>query len=99
VLISVTAQALYIFLYVLFMTLIARFVMSYVLAYGRRWRPRRLAAATLEVVWSVTDLALRPLRRVIPPLRLGTVSVDLSAMVLLLILSLLMNFALVPLFS
>jgi len=31
------------------------------------------------------------LRRVIPPLRIGTVSVDLSALVLLLILYVLMN--------
>ena len=49
------------------------------------------SAATLEVVWSVTDPPLNALRRVIPPLRIGTVSVDLASLVLLVILYVLMN--------
>ena len=78
------------FLYVLF----ARFVMGLVLTFGRRWRPGRGAAAALEVVWSVTDPPLKALRRVLPPLRLGTVNVDLAYIVLLVIVLLLMYFAL-----
>ena len=54
-----------------------------VMQYGRRWRPGRGAAAALEVVWSVTDPPLKALRRVIPPLRIGTVSIDLAFLVLL----------------
>jgi YggT family protein len=50
------------------------------------------------MVWSVTDPPLKALRRVIPPLRLGTVSVDLSSLVLLLILYVLMTFVVVLLF-
>ncbi|GIH19064.1 YggT family protein [Rugosimonospora africana] len=88
---SIIGQTLYLVLYFFLLILLGRFVMSAVLAYGRRWHPRRGAAAALEVVWSVTDPALKPLRRVIPPLRVGTVSVDLSALVLLLILYVLMN--------
>jgi YggT family protein len=79
-----------VFLYVLF----ARFVMGLVLTFGRRWRPGRGAAAALEVVWSVTDPPLKALRRVLPPLRLGTVNVDLAYIVLLVIVLLLMYFAL-----
>ena len=88
---SIVFQVLYLVLYVFFLTLLARFVLSAVLQYGRRWQPRRGAAAALESVWSVTDPPLKALRRVIPPLRVGTVSVDLSAIVLLLILFVLMN--------
>ncbi|GAA5196779.1 YggT family protein [Rugosimonospora acidiphila] len=88
---SIIGQIVYLVLYFFLLTLLGRFVMSAVLAYGRRWHPRRGAAAALEAVWSVTDPALKPLRRVIPPLRVGTVSVDLSALVLLLILYVLMN--------
>jgi YggT family protein len=89
--VSTIAQVVYLLLYVFFLALIARFVMGWVLAFGRRWHPGRTAAATLETVWSVTDPPLKALRRVIPPLPLGTVTVDLSAIVLLLILFVLMQ--------
>jgi YggT family protein len=88
---SIIGQIAYLVLYFFLLILLGRFVMSAVLSYGRRWHPGRGAAAALEMVWSVTDPALKPLRRVIPPLRIGTVSVDLSALVLLLILYVLMN--------
>jgi YggT family protein len=84
-------QIVYLILYTFFLTLLARFVMGAVLQYGRRWQPGRGAAAALEVVWSVTDPPLNALRRVIPPLRIGTVSVDLASLVLLVILFVLMN--------
>ena len=90
-LISILAQTIYLLLYVFWLMLLGRFVMGWVLAFGRRWHPRRGAAATLEAVWSVTDPPLKALRRVIPPLPLGTVTVDLSAIVLLLILFVLMQ--------
>jgi YggT family protein len=72
----------------------ARFIMNIVMAYGRRWRPGRGAAAALEVVFSVTDPPLKALRRVIPPLRLGTVSFDLASLVLLVIVWVLMQWVL-----
>ena len=89
--VSIVAQVIYLLLYMFFLALIARFVMGWVLAFGRRWHPGRGAAATLEAVWTVTDPPLKALRRVIPPLPLGTVTVDLSAIVLLLILFVLMQ--------
>jgi len=89
--VSIVAQVAYLLLYFFFLALMARFVMGWVLAFGRRWHPGRVAAATLEAVWSVTDPPLKALRRVIPPLPLGTVTVDLSAIVLLLILFVLMQ--------
>ncbi len=48
----------------------------------------------MESVWSVTDPPLKALRRVIPPLRIGTVSLDLASLVLLVILFVLLNFVL-----
>ena len=95
--ISIVAQAAYLVLYFFWLTLLGRFVMGWVLAFGRRWHPGRGAAATLEAVWSVTDPPLKALRRVIPPLRLGTVSFDLASLVLLIIVWVLMSFVLPPL--
>jgi YggT family protein len=88
----VILQIVYLVLFAYIYMLLARFVMGFVLAFGRRWRPGRGAAAALEVVWSVTDPPLKALRRVIPPLRLGTVSLDLSSFLLLIILFVLLNF-------
>jgi len=95
--VPIVLQVLYLLMYVFLLTLIARFILGYVLTFGRRWQPGRGAAATMEIVWSVTDPPLKALRRVIPPLRLGTVSLDLSSLVLLVILFVLMNFVVGPL--
>ncbi len=94
---SIVFQILYILLYLFFMVLLARFVLGAVLQYGRRWQPSRGASAGLESVWSVTDPPLKALRRVIPPLRIGNVSLDLASIVLLVILFVLMEFVLRPL--
>jgi YggT family protein len=90
---STIAQVIYLVLYFALLFLLTRLLMSYVMQFARRWRPGRGAAATLEVIWSVTDPPLHALRRVIPPLRVGTVSIDISLFLLLLILSLLMAVA------
>ena len=90
-------QLLYLIVYLFLIVLLARFVLGAVLQYGRRWQPGRGASAGLESVWSVTDPPLKALRRVIPPLRIGTVSIDLASLVLLVILFVLMRFVLEPL--
>lgn len=88
---SILWQVVYLLLYVFLLTLLARFVLGWVLQFGRRWQPGRGAAAALESVWSITDPPLKALRRVIPPLRIGTVSVDLASLVLLVILFVLLE--------
>jgi len=90
---SIIGQVIYLVLYFTLLCLLTRLLMSYVIQFARRWRPGRAAAASLEVLWSVTDPPLHALRRVIPPLRVGTVSIDISLVLLLLILSLLMTVA------
>jgi YggT family protein len=91
---SILFQILYLVVYIFFLTLLARFVLGAVLQYGRRWQPSRGASAALETVWSVTDPPLKALRRVIPPLRIGNVSLDLASLVLLVILFVLYAFVL-----
>jgi YggT family protein len=62
--------------------LILRFIIDTVMTFARNFRPRGILAAALEVAYTVTDPPLRALRRVIPPLRLGSMSIDLSFIVL-----------------
>ncbi len=96
-LLSIVFQVIYLVLFFFLLALLARFVLSAVLQFGRRWQPGRGAAAALESVWSVTDPPLKALRRVIPPLRIGTVSFDLASLVLLVILFVLMDIVIVRL--
>ena len=87
---AVLEVASFVFL-VFFILLIARLVFDYVMMFARSWRPSGVAAAGLEVVYSVTDPPLKALRRVIPPLRLGNFSIDLGFMVLLFVVYVLMQ--------
>jgi YggT family protein len=91
---SVLLQLVYLALLLFLYTLLARFVLGMVMSIGRRWRPGRGASAAMEVVWSVTDPPLKWLRRVIPPLRLGGISLDLASLVLLVIVWVLLLFVL-----
>ncbi len=88
---AIVFQVVYLVVYAFLLTLLSRFVLGAVLQYGRRWQPGRGAAAAMESVWTVTDPPLKALRRVIPPLRVGTVSFDLASLVLLVILFVLME--------
>jgi YggT family protein len=65
--------------------LVARMVMDYVFMFARSYQPKGPAVMALEVLYSCTDPPLKFLRRFIPPLRLGGVSLDLSFLVLFVI--------------
>jgi YggT family protein len=84
---QIVSSVLLVFLVLLF----ARFVVDWVMVLARSWRPSGLVAAGLEVVYSTTDPPLKTLRRVIPPLRLGAVQLDLGFMVLLIVVLILRN--------
>jgi YggT family protein len=76
---TIVSTVLLVFLVLLF----ARFVVDWVMVLARSWRPSGLVAAGLEVVYAATDPPLKAVRKVIPPLNLGTIRLDLGFMVLL----------------
>ena len=55
-----------------------RFIVDWVQVFARSWSPRGVLLVLLEVVYSITDPPIKALRRVVPPLRLGQVALDLS---------------------
>lgn len=69
-----------VFLYLLVM--VGRLVFDWIRIFAREWRPRGAALVVAEPIYTMTEPPLRALRRVIPPLRLGGASIDLSFMVL-----------------
>jgi YggT family protein len=86
-LLSIVSSVLFVFLILLF----ARFVVDWVMVLARSWRPQGLVAAGLEVVYVTTDPPLKAVRKVIPPLNLGTIRLDLGFMVLLIAVIVLRN--------
>ena len=86
---QIVSSVLLVFLVLLF----ARFVVDWVMVLARSWRPSGLVAAGLEVVYTTTDPPLKAVRKVIPPLNLGSIRLDLGFMVLLIAVLLLRSFA------
>ena len=78
-------------LWLYFVALIGRMVIEWVQVFSRDWRPRGVVLVLAEALFTVTDPAVRLLRRLIPPVRIGGAAVDLSMLALLLGISLLMN--------
>ncbi|NYI07107.1 YggT family protein [Allostreptomyces psammosilenae] len=82
---SVVIAVLDFALWIYFLILIFRLVMDYVFQFARSYQPGRAMVVLLEATYTVTDPPLKLLRRVIPPLRLGGVALDLSFFVLMII--------------
>ena len=75
---------IYVVLWVFLGLLWARFIVDWVQVFARQWRPRGVLLLLLEAVYTVTDPPINALRRVIPPLRLGQVALDLSFLIVML---------------
>ncbi|MCX6403442.1 MAG: YggT family protein [Actinobacteria bacterium] len=69
--------------------LIGRLILDYVLMFSRGFQPRGIMAVLFEFVFALTDPPLKFLRRFIPSLRIGNVSLDMSFIILILALNLL----------
>jgi YggT family protein len=81
--VSIVGQALSAVLWLFFIALLARLVFDWVFLLARSWEPKGAVVVVLEATYSVTDPPLKALRRVIPPLRLGSISLDLAFLVLI----------------
>jgi YggT family protein len=84
-------QVVYLALLLYVLILLVRLVLDWVQVFARDWRPRGVTLVVAEAAYTVTDPPLRALRRVIPPLRLGAVQLDLAFLVLMLACTLAMR--------
>ena len=78
-------------LWLYLLLLIGRLIISWIQAFSRDWHPSGVILVIAEVVYTATDPPLRLLRRYIPTVRLGTVALDLSFMVLFLVIIVLLQ--------
>lgn len=84
-------QLLSLLLYAFMILLVGRLILDYVRVFARDWRPRGALLVVAEMVFSATDPPLRMIRRVLPPLTVGGLRIDLAFIVLFLITSTLMG--------
>jgi YggT family protein len=79
---TIISIVLSLFLYVLF----ARMILSWVPVLVRDWQPRGPVLVAAEVVYSLTDPPLRMLRKVLRPVRIGNVMLDLAFIGLIIVI-------------
>jgi YggT family protein len=75
----VIALVLQLFLILLFV----RFVFDWVQVFARSWNPRGFLLVLLELVYSATDPPINLVRRFVPPLRIGSIALDLAFIIVL----------------
>lgn len=78
-------------LFIYLLVMLARLVLEYIPIFNREWRPKGFGLVVAEVVYTLTDPPLRLFRRLIPPLRLGPVALDLGFPLTMLIVVFLMS--------
>jgi YggT family protein len=71
--------------------LFVRFIVDWVQVFARSWTPHGPVLVALEVVYSITDPPILFVRRFIPPLRLGSVALDTSFLIVMVVCYLLLN--------
>jgi YggT family protein len=74
-----------------FVLLLGRLVLDWIQAFARDWRPRGPVLVVAEVIYSATDPPLKAIRRVVPPLRIGSFQLDLAFLILILLTSFLLG--------
>jgi len=71
--------------------LIGRMIFSWIQMFARQWVPTGIILVIAETIFTLTDPPLKFLRRYIRPLRIGTVAMDLSFMVLFFVIIILLD--------
>lgn len=78
-------------LWVFLMVLFARMILSWVPVLVRDWQPHGPMLVVAEFVYSITDPPLRLLRKVLRPVRVGNMMLDLAFIGLFILVSILMR--------
>ena len=63
--------------------LLVRLVVDWVQIFARSWTPTGPVLFVLEIVYSITDPPILFVRRFVPPLRIGSVALDTSFLIVL----------------
>ncbi|MFS0894058.1 YggT family protein [Microbacterium sp. 179-I 3D3 NHS] len=89
--VSVVASIVHLVLLLYVFVLFARLILDYIPMFNREWRPKGFGLVLAEFAYTVTDPPIRFFRRFIPPLRIGTLSLDFGFTLTVLVVLILMN--------
>ncbi|OII27066.1 YggT family protein [Frigoribacterium sp. MCBA15_019] len=87
------ATIAYYVLLIFFLLMWARFVLDLAQSFSRGWRPRGPVLVLAEVAYTVTDPPIRRVRKILPPVRLGSVALDFGWSIIMLAVIILMSVA------
>lgn len=71
------------------LVLIVRIIIEMIQSFSRQFNPPRWFMVIAEPLFVITDPPVKALRRIVPPMQMGGVALDLSVLVLFIILHLL----------
>ena len=81
---SVVFWIVYSVLWVFMLIMWVRLIFDLIMNFNRGWRPTGVAVLIAEVAFTVTDPPIKAVRRVVPPLRLGDLTLDFAWTIVLL---------------
>jgi len=73
--------------------LVARAILDIVMSLNRGFHPTGPVLVLVEIAYTVTDPPLRLLRRFIPPLRIGSIALDLGFLLLFVVVQFAISYA------
>jgi len=85
----IVRQVLDLLLSIYLFILIGRLIFEWIQVFARDWRPTGVILVVAEAIYTLTDPPLRAIRKVLPPLRIGGVAIDLAFLVLIIAVSIL----------
>lgn len=89
--VSVAASVVNNLLFIYLLVLLARLVLEYIPVFNREWRPKGFGLVLAEIVYTLTDPPLRFFRRLLPPLRIGPVALDLGFPLTMIVVAVLLS--------
>lgn len=78
---TIAREIIYYILFIYWLLLLGRLVIELVRTFAREWRPTGASVVVIEGVFTSTDPPIKTLRRILPPIPLGPVRLDLSLMI------------------
>jgi len=79
-------QLLHLIVWVYLLVVFGRLILDWIRVFARDWRPKGVMLVVAETVYTLTDPPVRALRKVVPPLRIGGVALDLAFLLLVVVL-------------
>lgn len=82
---TIAREVVYYILFIYWLLLLGRLVIELVRTFAREWRPTGASVVVIESVFTTTDPPIKALRKILPPIPLGPVRLDLSLMITMIV--------------